>query len=92
MDCLKPLKESFTNLREKDVINASDGAKLGRISDLEIEFPQGHVRALLLPDRTELFNFGKKRELRIPLEFIESIGEDVIILRSLPGRPRKKET
>ena len=91
MDCLKPLRECFCNLREKDVINASDGAKLGRVSDLEIEFPQGQVRALILPERGEIFSFGKRREMRIPLEFIESIGEDVIILRSLPCRVQKKE-
>ncbi len=91
MDYFKPLKESFSRLREKDVINAQNGAKLGRVCDLELEFPQGSVSALLLPERGSLLSFGKKEEVRIPLEFIESIGEDVIIVRSLPNRTKKKD-
>lgn len=74
----------FSDLCEKDVINCSDGAILGNVSDLEICISECKVTAIIIDNHKGLF--CKKEKIRIPWEKIEKIGVDVIIVNycSLP--------
>lgn len=71
---------SFSELKNKQVINVSDGAVLGHVSDVHIEFPQGRLSALLLP--SPLRSGFRRETARIPIEQIERIGEDIILVRA----------
>ena len=43
----------------KEVVNVCDGARLGYVSDVEIELPGGRVTALLVPGSCRFFGlFG----------------------------------
>ncbi len=70
---------SFTELRTKDVINAGDGRRLGKIIDLVFSSETAKVRGIVAPyaKRTLL---SKGQDVFIPWRCVKKIGEDVIIV------------
>lgn len=72
---------STEQLREKDVINLCDGAKLGRVSELEFDTCQGKIHAFTVSRDCGFFSFGKAPCLTIPWNKIECIGEDTLLVR-----------
>ncbi len=81
---------SLCELKNKEVINICDGARLGFVSDIELELDSGRVVAMLVPGCSRLFDFGKGELVRILWCDIERIGDDVILIRRAelcPERP-----
>ncbi len=75
------IKYTFQSLRAKQIINAEDGGVLGHATDLELSEDCSKIRALLLPAYGNLFTLIRREPMRIPIGKIESIGEDVILVR-----------
>ena len=73
----------ISELQAKDVVNISDGRKLGQIQDLELDLRQGVVKALVIPEETRLFGWISSggQEWVIPWKHIVKIGSDVILVR-----------
>jgi len=70
-----------SDFRQKEVINVSDGRRLGFVSDIEIDLESGKIDAVILPGVGKLFGFlGKDNEFVIPWEKIVRIGEDIILV------------
>lgn len=68
-------------LRQKEVINVSDGRRLGFVSDVEINLDDGRIDAIIIPGAGRLFGLiGKDSEFMIPWENITKIGEDIILV------------
>jgi len=78
---------SLTELRSKDVINVDTGKKLGKVMDIEFDAQSGCVQAIVVPGEFRLSCAirGEKSGLVIPWERIVRIGDDVILVRLLPG-------
>jgi len=75
-----PMNRS-SDFRQKEVINVSDGRRLGFVSDVEIDLEQGKVEAIILPGVGRLLGFfGKDNEFVIPWDKIVKIGEDIILV------------
>lgn len=69
------------DLRQKEVINTSDGTRYGFISDLEIDPAEGTVTAVIVPGPGRVLGvFGRDQEYRIPWKFIKKIGDDIILV------------
>ena len=69
------------DLKQKEVINISDGRRLGFVSDVEIDLEGGRVDAIVLPGGGRIFGLlGKDSEFIIPWERIKKIGEDIILV------------
>ncbi len=69
----------------KDVINISDGKRLGNIGDIEIDINTGKVQSIIITKQARMLGiFGKDVEIVIPWEEIMKIGEDVILVRVNP--------
>jgi len=69
------------DLRQKEVINTSDGTRFGFVSDLEIDTEEGRVLALIVPAPGRILGvFGRDQEYRIPWEMINRIGDDIILV------------
>ena len=69
------------NFRQKEVINISDGKRLGFVSDVEINLEDGKIEAIVVPGGGKIFGFiGKDSEFVIPWERIRKIGEDIILV------------
>ncbi|MFD2638192.1 YlmC/YmxH family sporulation protein [Piscibacillus salipiscarius] len=81
----------LTELQTKDIINVENGQKIGYINDLEIDVTVGVVLALVVTTRSKMFGlFGQDEELLIRWSNIDTIGEDVILVR-LPQANRQIE-
>jgi YlmC/YmxH family sporulation protein len=70
-----------SDLKQKEVINISDGRRLGFICDVEIDLESGKIDAIVIPGSGRLFGLiGKDNEFIIPWERIKKIGEDIVLV------------
>ena len=66
----------------KDVVNVSDGKRLGNIGDIEINLATGKIEAVVISGSGRVLGFfGKDNEVVIPWKNIIKIGQDVILVR-----------
>ena len=69
------------NLRCKEVINICDGCRLGFVSDVDVRVPEGQVVAVVVQGPCRFFGlFGRGEEYYVPLECIQRIGDDIILV------------
>lgn len=69
------------DLRQKEIINLSDGARYGFVSDLELDTADGKILSLIVPGPGRVLGvFGRDQEYRIPWDKINKIGEDIILV------------
>ena len=79
----------FTELQCKEVISVSDGRRLGFVSDVVVEIPEGNVCALVVPGQGKCFGLlGAKDDLLIPWRCIRRIGPDIILVDAKPEECR----
>lgn len=72
---------SLSDLRNKEVINIKNGAKLGYVDDVEINTKEATVLALIVFGRPRFFGlFGRDDDIVIKCEDINLIGEDTILV------------
>ena len=71
---------TFSELRDKEIINVCDGKRLGYVCDLQIDAENGRICALILPSRSLLASFKKGSALEIPFSCIRRIGKDLILV------------
>ncbi|MDR4946303.1 YlmC/YmxH family sporulation protein [Neobacillus cucumis] len=66
----------------KDVVNVSDGKRLGSIGDIEINLTTGKIDAVVISTNGRVLGFfGKDEDIVIPWKNILKIGQDVILVR-----------
>jgi YlmC/YmxH family sporulation protein len=66
----------------KDVVNVSDGKRLGNIGDIEINLTTGKIEAVVISGSGRVLGFfGKDDDVVIPWKNIIKIGQDVILVR-----------
>ncbi len=72
---------SYSELREREVINVADGRSLGRVCDLVMSYPEGIVFGIVVPGRKG-FRWFKPccNDMFIDFEQIQKIGSDVILV------------
>ena len=71
---------STEDIRQKEIINLCDGARLGCATDFEISVCDAKILALIVHVGGWL-GFGKSERIIIPWEKIECIGEDTILVK-----------
>lgn len=76
-----PLMISFSDLRNKEVINVCDGSLLGCISDIEFNSCNGEIVSIVLPGSGLLSSLSAKNRICIPWRDIERIGKDTVLVR-----------
>ena len=78
-----------TDMRCKEVINVKDGQRLGFISDVEVEIPEGRVCAVIVPGPCRFFGlFGRKDDFVIPWRCIRRVGDDIVLVEMEPDKCR----
>ncbi len=84
----------MSELRCKEVICVGDGRRLGFVSDVQIEIPEGTVCAVVVPGPCRFWGlFGRKDDFVIPWCCIKRIGPDIILVDVKPDDccvPRSK--
>ena len=85
----------ITELHCKEVICVADGRRLGFVSDVEIEIPEGRVLAILVPGPCRFMGIlGRQDDYIIPWKYIKRIGPDIILVDAKPAEclcPRPKQ-
>ena len=70
----------LSELTIKDIVNDSDGSKIGKITDLEIDVVTGKVMNVYIQGGSKIYNLFNKNSVLIPWNKIIKIGSDVIIV------------
>ena len=75
----------FTDLNCKEVICLCDGRRLGFVSDVRLELPEGRVSAIIVPGRNRLLGlWGCREDYVIPWGCIKRIGPDIVLVDARP--------
>lgn len=69
----------LSDLQDKDIVNISDGKKIGSIIDVNID-EEGGMKSLVV-EESKFVLFGSKNEMEVMWKQIEKIGEDVILVK-----------
>jgi len=84
----------FTQLQCKEVICISDGRRLGFITDVRVEVPEGKICALVVPGPCRFLGLaGRSDDFLIPWDAVKKIGPDIVLVDIRPEEcriPRKK--
>lgn len=68
------------NFKQKEVINLSDGKRLGYVQDVEADFNTGKITAIIVPGNNKIFSMNGKNDLVISWDKIVKIGDDIILV------------
>ena len=69
------------DFKHKEVINVTDGRRLGFVQDVTANLESGVITSIIVPGSNKLFNiFSTGNDIIIPWEKIKCIGEDVILV------------
>jgi len=72
----------ISEFQVKDVVNVSNGKRLGNIYDLEINVATGKIEAIIIQGNAKVMGlFGRDNDIVIPWKQIVKIGADVILVR-----------
>ena len=75
----------FTQLQCKEVICIADGRRLGFITDVQVEIPEGNIRAIVVPGKCRVLGvLGRHDDYVIPWNCIRRIGPDIVLVDTKP--------
>ena len=79
------MSAKFTQLQCKEVICVSDGRRLGFVTDVQVEIPQGNICAIVVPGPCRYLGMvGRHDDYIIPWNCIRRIGPDIILVDTEP--------
>ena len=71
----------ISELRCREVINISDGCRVGFVDDAEFDCTGGNIVALIVPGKPKFFGLlGREDDFVIPWGCIRRFGEDTILI------------
>ena len=71
----------ITDMHDKEVINISDGTRLGYVDDLEVDTCSAQLTALVISGRNRLFGIlGREPDIVVQWKDIEVVGEETILV------------
>ena len=79
----------FTDLQCREVICIGSGQRLGFITDIQIEIPEGNICAIVVPGPCRFFGVaGRREDYIIPWNCIRKIGPDIVLVECIPDECR----
>lgn len=76
------MKEKGLDFKHKEVINITDGKKLGFVQDVCADLESGTITSIIVPGESNklLSIFATNNEIVIPWEKIKCIGDEIILV------------
>ena len=69
------------DFKHKEVINITDGKRLGFVQDVCADLESGSITSIIVPGNNKLFSmFSNSNDIVIPWQKITCIGDDVILV------------
>lgn len=86
------MKCTLSEMRNKEIINIKNGARLGYVDDIEFETETASVKSFIVYGRTRFFGFlGKEDDLIITCDEIEVVGVDTILISADDTKSTKRK-
>ena len=80
-----------SELRDKEIINISDGSRIGYVGDVIMDLEEGKVSALVVPGRLRLFGlWGREPDTVFPWTSVRRFGADTILVEGTQVRQRER--
>ena len=87
---MKDTDYTFCELRDREIVNVTDGKKLGRMSDIAFD-AKGKIIGIIVPgEKKFLKNITGNDNIFIPWCCILKIGDDVILVDLHNGGPTER--
>lgn len=85
------MEMSFSELRTKEVINLTDGRRLGKVCDIVFCYPENRVIGIVVPG-CKGFSVWKNEQF-IDMKNIVKIGDDVVLVNfNMPPKPSGRKS
>ena len=82
----------IVELRHKEVINSSNGCRIGYVDDVEVDTVTSQVRSIIVFGRPRCLGIlGRNDDVIIPWTDIQLIGEDTILVSTNIKYHQKKQ-
>ena len=79
----------MSDLRCKEIINITTGARFGYVGDVELDLTEGRTLALIVPGPARFFGlFGRGEDQIFSWECVKRFGEDIILVEQDAPPPR----
>jgi len=79
----------FSDLQCREVICVGSGTRLGFVTDILIEIPEGNVCSLVVPAQSRgMGGLLQREDYIIPWNSIRKIGPDIILVETKPEQCR----
>lgn len=82
---------TFSQLKQKEVINLTDGKHLGKVCDISFTFPENDFSGIFVTG-CKGFKLSRQEQF-VPVRSITKIGEDAVLVKleaAKPERPPQK--
>jgi len=71
----------ISDLGRKDIINISDGVKLGAVKDMHLDLYSGAVKAIVLQGPKKYFRLlGAGQDVVVSWEKVKKVGQDAVLV------------
>ena len=75
------MSEKGMDFKHKEVVNITDGKRLGFVQDVCADLETGIITSIIVPGNNKLLNiFAGNNDIEIPWQKIKCIGEDLILV------------
>lgn len=82
----------IVDMKNKEVINVKDGARIGCVDDVEVDMHCAKIVAIVVYGRLKCFGiFGREEDIIIKWDDVEVVGEDTILVKHNPTCRRRKK-
>lgn len=76
------MKQKGLDFKHKEVINITDGRRLGFVQDVTANLETGTITSIIVPGNSKLLNiFSSGNEIVIPWDNVKCIGDDLILVQ-----------
>lgn len=81
----------ITDMHNKEVINLSDGCRLGCVDDVEVNTETACLTSIVIFGRPKCFGLlGREEDIVICWNEIEVIGDDTVLVRHCLSSPKPR--
>ena len=83
----------IVELRHKEVINSSNGCRIGFVDDVEVDTVTSEVKSIIVFGRPRFMGvLGRTEDVIVPWSDIRLIGEDTILVDGSVKYQQKRQT
>ncbi len=75
------MQDKGLDFKHKEVVNISDGKRLGYVQDVCADLNTGMITSIIVPGSNKIINiFSSNNDIEIPWKNIKCIGDDLILV------------